>query len=437
MKNLAVTILIISGIFYSTALHGQKIKAAGFHNVDIAEKLCGRVHQNHMGIQEASQTIAEILDVVNLKYNGRILECNNFGGKVCAFIEDGVRWIAYDADLMEQAASDNWSAKGILAHELAHHLLNHSLSNPGNLRLSRADELDADDWAGYILGKLGASLDESLLFLNTVDHPSCEMERYQTHPCKSKRIADVTKGWQKAKSERPKEIPVEVIKEVNLDDRDGDGISNEVDKCPDEYGSISNSGCPYHETKRETKKAEKASKKSKIGGYRGNRQMLVSAHMNEVKSNAKSEWIANVKNNEELELNPVSNKYWNKGVFAIEGVKKSLLYEKSLSWINTNYSGSSSVIISDEMTGAIIAYGCGNFDSQMFFKKNACYFHTIILEFKDESFRYTYTDFSFYSKSSGDIPFELENVIGRKNMRRAASANIKSGMDDLIRFIKM
>lgn len=81
---------------------------------------------------------------------------------------------------------------------------------------------------------MGASQDEATQFLNEIDHPVCDME-YSTHPCKSKRVAEAIKGWQKGQSEK---------KVVQLDDRDGDGLSNKIDKCPDQYGSLENRGCP-------------------------------------------------------------------------------------------------------------------------------------------------------------------------------------------------
>lgn len=238
--------IFIFFICLSNTINAQ-IKAAGLHNVDLTEKLCARIDQRQLSSQEAYNQIAKILSSFNLQYNGRVLECENFGGKVVAFIDEGQRWIAYDAAFMKRVSmSNDWPALGILAHELAHHLLNHSMYHPSSLRSARFEELDADDWAGFALGKMGATKEQSLLFLNEISHPTCTLQSNSTHPCKDKRREAVEEGWAKAQLEKPQTIVQERI--VQIDDRDGDGLSNAVDKCPDEFGPVSNMGCPRSDT---------------------------------------------------------------------------------------------------------------------------------------------------------------------------------------------
>lgn len=309
-KLLTTLVLFFSGYTFSS-LSAQQIQAAGFHNVDMTQKLCARVGARQLGMVKAYKEINQILSVVRLKYNGRILECPEFGGKVLAYIDEGERWIAYDVDLMETADSmEVWVSKGILAHELAHHLHGHTLYHPHNLALQRNEELDADNWAGYILGKLGATKQEAILFLNAVEHPTCEEEGFVTHPCKSKRKEEALKGWQDAQKEgniiyeklirdtvvvdnftidtievlkvdtltiidtlsllvtdtiqivktdtlefyktdtikiiNTNTDTIEVVNEkiVNMEDRDHDGLSNDIDNCPDEPGPKETFGCP-------------------------------------------------------------------------------------------------------------------------------------------------------------------------------------------------
>lgn len=308
-------IFIIFSLFLCTYSALGQIKAAGFHNVDLTEKLCARIEQRNLSMEKTSKMMAEILSVVNLRYNGKILECPNFGGKVLAFIDDGERWIAYDSDLMEKATENgSWAVKGILAHELAHHLYAHTLYDPRNLRMLRFEELDADNWAGFVLRKLGASKEEALQFLDQVDHPTCEHAEYVTHPCLEKRREATIAGWEKDKSTviirdtnfvaidttiidttiifidstfvtidtTIIEIDTTFVINNNIiidstfvindtividtiiynseivydttiiktdttiiyNDRDQDGLSNEIDNCPDEAGPKETFGCP-------------------------------------------------------------------------------------------------------------------------------------------------------------------------------------------------
>jgi len=199
MKYLKFFFLFFSFGLFSNSLNAQ-IKAAGFHIIDLPENICDRIITRSLGSTKANAIIAEILNVVKLKWNGRILECPDFGGKLVTFVENGTPWIVYDSELFSEASEFNsWAIKGMFAHELSHHLMYHTSYDPTNYRLMRREELDADEWAGYILRKLGANKKESLLFLDLAEHPSCEIEEFSTHPCRKQRDEAVLKGWTEAK----------------------------------------------------------------------------------------------------------------------------------------------------------------------------------------------------------------------------------------------
>ena len=59
----------------------------------------------------------------------------------------------------------------------------------------RKQELEADEFAGFILGKLGATLEQTSSSINLM--ASNSDDTYSTHPSKSKRLAAINKGHKK------------------------------------------------------------------------------------------------------------------------------------------------------------------------------------------------------------------------------------------------
>ena len=111
-----------------------------------------------------------------------------------AVIQKDKRLILYSQEFMERIKSQaktDWAAYAIMAHEIGHHLQGHTLTKEGSRpRL----ELQADKYSGYVLGLMGASLDEAISALKTLSPgPGSE-----THPSRSARLAAGTNGWKKA-----------------------------------------------------------------------------------------------------------------------------------------------------------------------------------------------------------------------------------------------
>ena len=109
---------------------------------------------------------------------------------------------------MNQISSrtNNWSNLAILAHEIGHHINGHALDitmyqggvvETKSLENQRKQELEADEFAGFILGRVGASLDDALAFTKVFTEKD---DTYSTHPSKSKRVNAVKKGYNKAVS---------------------------------------------------------------------------------------------------------------------------------------------------------------------------------------------------------------------------------------------
>ncbi len=91
-----------------------------------------------------------------------------------------------------QSATNDWAALSILAHEVGHHLSGHSLREGG----SRPDlEIEADKFSGFILQKLGASINQSTAAIDMLNSTSGS----STHPNKFLRIAAIREGYYNAK----------------------------------------------------------------------------------------------------------------------------------------------------------------------------------------------------------------------------------------------
>lgn len=92
---------------------------------------------------------------------------------------------------VNKVSGTEWAAISIIAHEIGHHVAGFS-RRPSQIE----SELDADYWSGYVLQKLGASMEASI---------KCIMRfgtDYDTdsHPNKYSRSATIKKGWEDAQS---------------------------------------------------------------------------------------------------------------------------------------------------------------------------------------------------------------------------------------------
>jgi tetratricopeptide (TPR) repeat protein len=112
------------------------------------------------------------------------------------------RYIIYNQTFMYNITQkiNYWASISILAHEVGHHLNGHSLI-PGGSRPSL--ELEADKFSGFILAKLGATLDDAQSAINSLVSEQGSV----THPPKSARLAAIANGWyQNSSSERNTKI---------------------------------------------------------------------------------------------------------------------------------------------------------------------------------------------------------------------------------------
>ena len=134
-----------------------------------------------------------------------------------------------------------------------------------------------------------------------------------------------------------------------------------------------------------------------------------------------------------LIIDEETGKYSQKAVVEINNLTKKDIYSKAIEWITLNYKSADDVIQSkDSENGKIILKG--NFSTSLFMKQGWIK-HTLILEFKDNKFRYAYTDLSYYSTGSGEVPFE-KNMMSKKKVLAETEQNIESSIKDLTGHIK-
>jgi hypothetical protein len=155
---------------------------------------------------EAESALEKIMKLTGLPTNFEIRAASV--DNACAVIKcDDMgncdRYILYNPEFMEKVkdqTTSNYAELAILAHEIAHHLSGHTLSNTGS---SYDMELESDKFAGFMLYKLGASIEEAKKAFSTLS-----VNGSSTHPPKIARITALSNGYYEAKRNREKIEPI-------------------------------------------------------------------------------------------------------------------------------------------------------------------------------------------------------------------------------------
>lgn len=143
----------------------------------------------------AQKAIKKMMSVIGLKPNFELREANV--PNAAAVMLDGKRFILYNPQFMDKinsASGTNWAAVSILAHEIGHHLNGHTLDNVGSRPQT---ELDADEFSGFVLHKMGAGLTDAQAVMALISSPNGT----KSHPPKRDRLAYIATGWNNADSE--------------------------------------------------------------------------------------------------------------------------------------------------------------------------------------------------------------------------------------------
>ena len=140
-----------------------------------------------------TDVIREITDAVGLKARFALRATRDIDN-AAAVVYDGQRFLLYNPDFLSavnRAGHTDWAGISILAHEMGHHLNGHTLRPGGS---QPADELEADEFSGFVLRKLGASLAQAQAAMATVADDGGSA----THPGQAPRLLAIGQGWQRA-----------------------------------------------------------------------------------------------------------------------------------------------------------------------------------------------------------------------------------------------
>jgi len=168
-------------------------------------EICLALQENNFSSNiDAEDALDKIMYAAGLSKNFALIPCDNINN-AAALSFKGVRYIFYNKEFMSLITSNanNWSNITILAHEVGHHLNGHSLDismakiiEPKSLLIKRKQELEADEFAGFIMSKLGAPINEIQDAISVIS--SDKDDTYSTHPSKFKRLNAIKKGFDKA-----------------------------------------------------------------------------------------------------------------------------------------------------------------------------------------------------------------------------------------------
>lgn len=145
-----------------------------------------------VSVTTAREMLSEIMTVVGLHANFELKEAEV--DNIQASISRRKRYILYNPEYIRwvnNITKDKWAAMALLAHEVGHHLNGHTIKRSGS---KPALELEADEFAGFVLYKLGASLQQSQEVMKYI----ATREASRTHPARNSRMLAIENGWSKA-----------------------------------------------------------------------------------------------------------------------------------------------------------------------------------------------------------------------------------------------
>lgn len=139
------------------------------------------------------QDIARYIGVSSSSFH--VLEAESGVDNAMAIMCDQERYILYNPDYLNDIndrTGTGWADMVVLAHEIGHHLQGHTLRS---IRSNPQIELEADEFAGFVLFNMGASIEDlQMAYSGMSDYGSA------THPGRLARIEAITRGWSKADS---------------------------------------------------------------------------------------------------------------------------------------------------------------------------------------------------------------------------------------------
>jgi hypothetical protein len=145
---------------------------------------------------QAAGIIREITEAVGLQPRFE-LRATTQVGNAAAVVYGGRRYLLYNPQFLaavNRAGHTDWAGISILAHEMGHHLNGHTLRAGGS---QPEDEMEADEFSGFVLRRLGASLAQAQAAMATASPDAGSA----THPGRAPRLAAIGRGWGRANTQ--------------------------------------------------------------------------------------------------------------------------------------------------------------------------------------------------------------------------------------------
>jgi hypothetical protein len=157
---------------------------------------------------DALSALKLITEASGLSPNFKLMAANV--PNAAAVVQNGERYILYNQTFMYNISKkiNYWASISILAHELGHHLNGHSLKSGGS---RPSIEIEADKFSGFILAKLGSTLEDAQSAINLL----VSEEGSLTHPGRSARLAAIANGWYSGGGKSNKVINNEIFYPTN------------------------------------------------------------------------------------------------------------------------------------------------------------------------------------------------------------------------------
>jgi len=192
-------ILLLCFLSLCTITWSQKLTNA---KTIINDSAASGIHTNSTNLPffsssaDAEKIVSDIMDAMGLESKFKIKSADV--PNVEATIKHHERYILYNpgfVNKVNEVTKDKWASIFILAHEVGHHLDGHT---EAGLRSCPAIELEADQFAGFVLCRMGATLHQSQLAMYYIS----DMASSKTHPGRLDRLAAIEKGWNKAQMQK-------------------------------------------------------------------------------------------------------------------------------------------------------------------------------------------------------------------------------------------
>lgn len=160
------------------------------------------VNNQQVEVLEPNKSDMELFDKI-ISYTGLV---NNYKiwitpniTSAAACLQGTNRVLLVNIDFINRMKSSNhsdWTKIGILAHELGHHLNNHSFSPSTPNERRRDMEIEADKFSGFLLRQMGADQNDVLMGINQLEEYTRNDNPYYPNP--NIRRQAISSGWSAA-----------------------------------------------------------------------------------------------------------------------------------------------------------------------------------------------------------------------------------------------